>query len=365
MTLRVQVQQTWQRMSSRERRIFRSYGKGSPDAGLRVRCKIILGLIRGNSPAMVIRSGLASSSLVYDVMHRFIEDSLSGLVDRREDNGEPKVTEEYEQELLSVVPSSPREYRYRRPTWTQELLILVLQERTGIRISRATMSRLLKRLKIRLGRPKPIVGCPWKKRRRLKRLREIRKVIETLPHDEVVLYVDEVDIHLNPKIGPDWMLRGTQKTVLTPGKNQKRYLAGALNARTGRITWVEADRKNSQLFILQLWQLVGRDYPQAKRIHLILDNYRIHSSLQVKAALARLNGRVVLHFLPPYCPDHNRIERVWLDLHANVTRNHRCRSMKELMKEVYHWLKKRDRSLQLQYSLRTATCRLLESRKAI
>jgi hypothetical protein len=81
-------------------------------------------------------------------------------------------------------------------------------------------------------------------------------------------------IHLNPKIGPDWMLCGTQKTVLTPGKNQKRYLAGALNARTGRLTWVEADRKNSQLFILQLWQLVGRDYPKTKRIHVILDNYR-------------------------------------------------------------------------------------------
>ena len=112
----------------------------------------------------------------------------------------------------------------------------------------------------------------------------------------MVLYVDEVDIHLNPKIGPDWMLRGTQKTVLTPGKNQKRYLAGALNARTGRLTWVEAERKNSQLFILQLWQLVGRDYPQAKRIHLILDNYRIHSSLQTKAALAQIGrpGRAAL-----------------------------------------------------------------------
>ena len=33
------------------------------------------------------------------------------------------------------------------------------------------------------------------------------------------------DIHLNPKIGPDYMLRGTQKWVLTPGKNRKRYLA--------------------------------------------------------------------------------------------------------------------------------------------
>ena len=37
-----------------------------------------------------------------------------------------------------------------------------------------------------------------------------------------------------------------------------------------------------------------------------------------------------MHFLPPYCPDANRIERVWQDLHANVTRNHRCKSLKAL-----------------------------------
>jgi transposase len=108
------------------------------------------------------------------------------------------------------------------------------------------------------------------------------------------------------------------------------------------------------LFVLQLWQLVGRDYPRAQRLHLILHNYRIHSSLQTKAALARLDGRVVLHFLPPYCPDHNHIERVWRDLHANVTRNHQCRSMNELMREVYAYLKKRDRILQRQYSEKRA-----------
>jgi len=332
----------------------RWYARRSLDAGLRLRSKIVLGLVQGNSPAALVRAGIGSSSRVYEVMHRFIAQGLLGLADRREDNGDPKVTEEYEAELLTIVPHSPRKYGYRRPTWTQELLILVLHKRTGIRLSVTTMSRLLKRLRIRLGRPKPIVGCPWKKARKMRRLRAIRQLIRTVPHDEVVLYVDEVDIHLNPKIGPDWMLRGTQKTVWTPGKNQKRYLAGALNARTGRLTWVEADRKDSMLFILQLWQLVARDYPHAKRIHLILDNYRIHSSVQSQTALARLDGRVVLHFLPPYCPDHTRIERVWRDLHANVTRNHQCRSMKELMNEVRIYLRKRDKSLQRLYAAKQA-----------
>ena len=146
-----------------------------------------------------------------------------------------------------------------------------------------------------------MVGCPWKKGRRTRRLNAIRRLIESLPDDEVILYVDEVDIHLNPKIGRDYMSQGTQKMVLTPGKNEKRYLAGALNARTGRLTWVEGDRKTSDLFILQLWQLVGRDYPHAKRIHLILDNYRIHSSRQMPvrdlSALANLKNLKTVHML--------------------------------------------------------------------
>ncbi len=42
------------------------------------------------------------------------------------------------------------------------------------------------------------------------------------PRGEVVLCSDEVDVHLNPKIGLDWMNRGQQKEVVTPEKNEKR-----------------------------------------------------------------------------------------------------------------------------------------------
>ena len=152
------------------------------------------------------------------------------------------------------------------------------------------------------------------------------------------MYEDEVDIHLNPKIGPDWMLPGQQKTVLTPGQNQKRYLAGALDAHTGKLTWVEGERKNSTLFLLLIHRLVTVSYRHARRIHIILDNFKIHDSRQVQLALAAWEGKVQLHFLPPYCPDHNRIERIWKDLHDNLTRNHCCKDMEELMAEVYNYL---------------------------
>jgi transposase len=309
----------------------------------------VLNLVRGTSPGEIAKVLHCSRSQVYRIGRRFVEQGVLGLVDQREDNGEIKVDEDYEAVLLEAIAGSPQDYGWDRPTWTQELLILVCEQKTGIRISKTTMSRVLRRLPVRLGKPKPYVYCPWKKARRTRRLNEIQRLIEHLPKNEVALYVDEVDVHLNPKIGSDWMLRGTQKWVLTPGKNEKRYLAGALNAKSGELTWVESDRKTSDLFIDQLWTLVQRDYPNAKCIHLILDNYRIHSSNRTKIALKALEGKIKLHFLPPYCPDHNKIERVWQDLHANVTRNHRCRSMKDLMKCVRNYLERRKTAAKHEY----------------
>jgi transposase len=292
---------------------------------------------------MIARGGLCSKSQVYRVAEQFIGHGLVGLADRREDNGEHKITEAYEMELLEILTGSPQDHGFRRPTWTQELLILVLAERIGIKISITAMSRLLRRLRIQHGRPKPIVNCPWPKARRTRRLRAIRRLIENLPPDEVVVYLDEVDIDLNPKTGPDWTPRGLQRSVLTPGCNQKRYLAGAFDPKTRKLIWVEGDRKNSLLFLQLLYKLVTQIYPKARRIHIILDNYSIHDSQQVQLALkTELGSRLVLHFLPPYCPDHNRIERIWKDLHDNVTRNHRCATIEELMAEVRLYLRTRN-----------------------
>ncbi len=68
----------------------------------------------------------------------------------------------------------------------------------------------------------------------------------------IVVYEDEADVHLNPKIGLDWMVRGQQKLVVTPGNNMKAYLAGALDARDGTVRWVGAEKKNSALFVAML-----------------------------------------------------------------------------------------------------------------
>jgi len=321
---------------------LRRIRRETPIRGWAERCQIVLLAARGRTRAAIAEGVGCSVSRVSRVLKRFRLHGMAGLIDRREDNGNAKLTEDFLNLLYQLVDESPQRYGYLRPTWTRELLVLVMEELLGIKVHVGTMSRALAQIGARRGKPKPIVMCPWKRRKRQRRLAEIRRLVAHLRRHEVAVYVDEVDIHLNPKIGLDWMNCGTQKQVLTPGQNEKCYLAGALDAQSGQLTWVGSQSKNSSLFIDLLREL-DRRYPRAQVIHVILDNYKIHKSQQTLAALATYGTRIQLHFLPPYCPDENRIERVWKDLHDNVTRNHRCRSMAELIENVLCYLHDRNR----------------------
>jgi len=312
--------------------------------GLRIRYLIILNLAAGRSPPKTAAVLALHRATVYRVAARFRDDGELGLYDRRLHNGPTKVDRRYQEVLEQTVRSSPQAYGWSRPTWTRELLVLALRRQTGVRIHVGTMSRALRQLGARRGRPRPTVGCPDGENSKRWRLSQIRRLLRELPADEVAVYADEVDIHLNPKIGWDWMAQGQQKEVRTPGKNCKRYLAGALDARSGELVWVSAANKDSWLFIRLLVKLWQR-YPRAPVIHVIVDNYSIHHSALTKWALRCAGGRIKLHALPTYSPKHNKIERVWEDLHANVTRNHTCRTMEQLMRRAYAYLYQRLRQL--------------------
>ncbi len=64
---------------------------------------MIVHLVQGKSPATLVRGGLCSESQVYRVAARFVEQRPLGMADRREDNGDHKIHEGYEWELLVAV----------------------------------------------------------------------------------------------------------------------------------------------------------------------------------------------------------------------------------------------------------------------
>jgi transposase len=341
------------RMNRSRRRYLVSLGRASGDPATALRFQAIAKAAAGWGATAVASALDIAISTVVGAAKRYAALGIFGLLDQRCGNGQVKVDDNFRRELVEVLTKSPPDFGWERPTWTRELLCLEMANHGFARVAPCTMGRALRAIRARLGSPKPIVLCPWPRRRRMRRLRELARLAASATESRPVYFADEVDIHLNPKIGRDWMLPGTQRLVVTPGKNAKNYIAGALNAADGKLVCVEDSSKCSALFCRLLWQLASR-HPAAKTVHVILDNYIIHTSKLTQQNLRSLGGRIVLHFLPPYCPDANRIERTWRELHANVTRNHRCRTMNELMHHVRGFIRAHNRRHELKPSLRKA-----------
>ena len=326
------------RIGRPERRDLLHIGRKSGDPATALRFQIIARLgLRKTSPEVADELDVARSTVVRTA-HRYAEEGIAGLYDKRRGNGKPKADEGFRHHVVGLLRRTPEDVGWLRPTWTRELLCLQMTRDGWAPVGVGTMGRVLAHVGARLGTPKPVVLCPWKRDARERRLAEIRALEMGASAEEPVLYSDEVDIHLNPKIGRDWMLRGEQRRIVTPGKNEKFYLAGALDVRTGVLHTTGMARKSAALFCELLEVLAASYDTRVRRIHLIVDNYAIHSAQATRRTLEALGHRIVLHFLPPYCPDANRIERVWQDLHANVTRNHRCKTLRQLLGNCRRYL---------------------------
>lgn len=237
--------------------------------------------------------------------------------------------------LRQLIKHSPGEFGYQRSRWSTELLAIKINEITGCRLHASTVRRWL-----------PSAGIVWRRATPTLRIRDPHKeekmaaIAEALSECSVehpVFYEDEVDIHLNPKIGADWQLRGQQKRVVTPGKNEKYYLAGALHSGTGKVSYVGSSSKNSGLFISLLKHLKST-YRRAKTITLIVDNYIIHKSRETLRWLKK-NPKFIVIYQPIYSPWVNHVERLWQALHDTITRNHRCCSMWQLLNKVRHFMR--------------------------
>ena len=169
---------------------------------------------------------------------------------------------------------------------------------------------------------------------RVEKLARIRLAFEQLRAGVARFFADELDINLLPKIGSQWMPKGEQGAVMTPGTNAKRYLAGALDFTTGTITHCVWYRKQTGLF-LDLLETVDRTHPAPLFSHLtvVVDNAKIHHAERVQKWLAA-HPRFELLYVPTYCPRANPIERAFGDVHDKCTRNHTRKQIWPLVQDV-------------------------------
>ena len=234
--------------------------------------------------------------------------------------------------VLAILKVVPRACGWCRTRWSCATLALELQAGRGMEVSAETVRRWLHELDWVWKRAKLVAKDDDPQR--VEKLARIRLAVEQLGVRAALFFADELDIALLPKVGYQGMPKGEQVEVLTPGTNEKRYLAGALDVATGRTQHCVWYSKTTGLF-LDLLNSLDRTYPAPAFTHLavVVDNAKIHKALEVEKWLVK-PPRFELLFLPTYCPKANPIERAFGDVHDKCTRNHTRKQIWRLVDDV-------------------------------
>ncbi|ALV20580.1 DDE endonuclease (plasmid) [Salmonella enterica subsp. enterica serovar Enteritidis] len=317
-----------------ERQLMRKEAQQTYDKNHARRLIAMLMLHQGMTVTDVARLLCAARSSVGRWINWFTLHGVEGLKSLRPGRAPRWPVADILQLLPLLVQRLPKDFGWLRSRWSTELLVLVINRLFDVTLHRSTLHRYLRQADMVWRRAAPTLKIkdPHYERKRL----VIDQALAQESTAHPVFYQDEVDIDLNPKIGADWMPKGQQKRIATPGQNQKHYLAGALHSGTGRVHYVSGSSKSSDLFI-SLLETLRRTYRRAKTITLVADNYIIHKSRKVERWLEE-NPKFRLLFLPMYSPWLNPIERQWLSLHETITRNHQCRYMWQLLKQVAQFM---------------------------
>lgn len=295
----------------------------------------------GRTPSEVAAVLFCSRSSVYRIVRAYRAGTLTFAAVTEQASRARRLrllTPSLKRSVLALLKTAPRAFGWCRTRWSCATLAVELQLRRGIAVSAETMRHWLHEL-----------GWEWKRAKlaakdddpqRVEKLARIRLAYEQLRAGVALFFADELDINLLPKVGYQWMPKGEQVEVLTPGTNEKRYLAGALNLTTGTITHCVWYRKQSGLFI-DLLETLDRTHPAPLFTHLtvVADNAKIHQAAKVQQWLAA-HPRFAVLYLPTYCPRANPIERAFGDVHDKCTRNHTRKRIWHLVQDVKHHLQR-------------------------
>lgn len=135
---------------------------------------------------------------------------------------------------------------------------------------------------------------------------------------EPIYFADSVHPQHQTQLAYGWILKGVRKEIATTAYQKRLNFIGGICLKGHRFTYHQADKVNAITICDFLWKL--RLANQGKfKIHLIWDNARYHKNPEVSEFAKELG--IKLHYLPPYSPNLNPIERVWKLMHESVRYN--------------------------------------------
>lgn len=236
---------------------------------------------------------------------------------------ESHLTEENTQELIAHLEENIYAHNHQ--------IVLYIKERFGVTYTVSGLHKWLHRHGFSYKKPK---GLPHKADAELQQrfVEEYNELKQKVSDEEPILFMDSVHPTQATKLTYGWIRTGKTKHVGTTASRTRLNIIGAI--RLGNIAQAitsQYETINAES-IIDFMSKIRAEYTTQKTIHLILDKAGYHRSYLVAEQATKLN--IKLHFLPPYSPNLNPIERLWKVMNEHVRNNQFFKGAKDFKEAI-------------------------------
>lgn len=271
----------------------------------------------GQSPEIVAKALGINRVTIYGWLSRYRHGGWGALDAKKRGGRKPKLDGKALQWIYqTVTDKNPLQLKFTFALWTAKMIGQLIYQRFGIKLSKASVCRLLGQLGLTPQRPvwrayqqKPEEVQKWLEEEypRIRRLASEKKAL--------IFFGDEAGVRSDHHAGTTWALKGKTPVVSSTGARFGLNLISAVSAqgefrfmtvkgRVGAIQFID--------FIKRLLHGIDRT------VFLIVDGHPVHKAKIVTKFIETVRDRFQLFFLPPYSPELNPDERVWNDLKNNA-----------------------------------------------
>jgi transposase len=270
----------------------------------------------GQSPELVAKALGINRATMYGWLARYRSGGWAALDARKRGGRKAKLDAKAIRCVYNTVTmKNPLQLKFTFALWTAKMVGQFIFQRFGIKLSKASVCRLLAQLGLTPQRP---VWRAYQQRPEQvqKWLNEEYPRIRALArrHNAMIFFGDEAGIRSDHHAGTTWAIKGKTPIVSSTGARFGLNLISAVSAQGEFRFMTIRGSVGAARFIEFIKRLIhGVD----RTVFLIVDGHPAHKAKMVSRFVESVKDRFRLFLLPPYSPELNPDERVWNDLKNN------------------------------------------------
>lgn len=254
---------------------------------------------------------------------RWLSDYACGgqnaLLGKKPPGGKPKLNADEMQWLANTIrDKNPQQLKFVFALWTLPMIGELIFQQFNKRLSKPTISRVMKLLGFTPQRPlyRAWQQDPaWVEQWRADEFPRLQ--LEAKRAGAVIYFADEAGIRSDYHSGTTWAPRGETPIVQATGRRFGLNMISAVSGRGDFRFMLHEGSVTAEVFVEFLKRLMeGHQQPT----FLVVDGHPIHKAKMVRSYVETLAGRLKLVYLPPYSPEVNPDEQVWRHIKPNIAK---------------------------------------------